>query len=280
MLKNLRDLPDYHLAAGEKDIKGWALIDRGGTRLGEVDSLLVDPELDKEDARGLLPIRYMGVRAGTITRLVPVGMVDVDEGRRTVTLTRGAVTDFNSLPEYKAGEAAPAGKEVFKRLFPEVKAPTYERAEFTHEFPHLTLIEERLRVGKRETQIGEVVAKKRVEEVPVDERVTLRREHVEVERHAVNKPAEGKIGMGEQEIRMPVMAEEAVVEKVPYVKEEVTLRKEVRTEEKVIHDKVREEELEFVSTEPEVTGETRPVEGIVEKAKRELRELREERKEK
>jgi uncharacterized protein (TIGR02271 family) len=171
-------------------------------------------------------------------------------------LTKSGAADFAAFPEYKAGEAAPTGKEVYGQLFPGTEAPTYERPEFTHEFPHLTLIEERLRVGKRENQIGEVIAKKRVEEVPVDERIQLRREHVEVERRAVNKPlTEGAIGSGEQEIRMPVMAEEAVVEKVPYVKEEVILRKEIQTEDKVIHEKVREEELEFVSTEPELTEE-------------------------
>ncbi|MNY72061.1 hypothetical protein D3C86_2105320 [compost metagenome] len=42
-----------------------------------------------------------------------------------------------------------------------------------------------------------------------------------------------------------------MVEKVPFVKEEIILRKKVETENKVIHDKVREEELEFSGTEPE-----------------------------
>ncbi|MNR78902.1 Stress response protein YsnF [compost metagenome] len=271
MLRNLRDLPGYHLAAGERDIQGWVLTDQTGNKLGEVDSLLVDPELDKEDARGLLPIRYLGVRSGTMSRLVPVGMVDINEARRSVSLTKGAA-NFADFPEYKAGAAAPAGKEVFLRLFPEAKTHTYERPEFAHEFPHLTLLEERLRVGKRDIQIGEVIAKKRVDEVPVDEKVQLRREHAEIERRPINKPAmEGKIGAGEQEIRMSLMAEEPVVEKVPFAKEEIILHKEVETKEEVIHDKVRREELEFVSTEPELgeeaskLGETR-----VEKTKREF----------
>lgn len=267
MLKNLRDLPGFHVAAGESDIQGWTLTDRVGNSVGEVDCLLVDPDLDKEDARGLLPIRYLGVKSGMVTRLVPVGMVDIDETTHKVNMTKGGKAEFDAFPEFRPGVTL-TGKEAFTRIFPQEKTVDYAREEFVHANPRITLLEEKLRVGKRTEQIGEVIAKKHVEEIPVDETIQLRREHVEVERRAVNKPlTEGKIGEGEQEIRMPIMAEEAVIEKVPYVKEEIILHKEVKTRDKVIHERVREEELEFVSTEPELPEET-TVESRLDETKR------------
>lgn len=251
MLRRLQDLPDYHVAEGEPDIRGWAVSDRSGNKVGEIDSLLVDTEHDHEDSRGYLPIRYMGLRADNQIRLVPIGQIDIDETKRSATFRETGAQDVSRFPVYDESGTQTRGAQAYSSLFNAPKVD-YGRTEFQHDNECISLIEERLKVGKREAQVGEVVARKRVEEVPVEENVTLRKERVEIERHPVNKPlTEGKFGEGENEIRMTLMAEEAVVEKVPYVKEEIILRKKVETENKVIHDKVREEELEFSGTEPE-----------------------------
>jgi uncharacterized protein (TIGR02271 family) len=81
-----------------------------------------------------------------------------------------------------------------------------------------------------------VVPKKRVE-------VTV--EHVPVEGQAI--PAEeGAAGpeIGEDEIVVPVVEEEIVVEKRPVVKEEIRIRKEVVEESEVVEEDVRREEVE------------------------------------
>ncbi|HEY9898077.1 MAG TPA: DUF2382 domain-containing protein [Pantanalinema sp.] len=251
MLRRLQDLPDYHVAEGEPDIRGWAVSDRLGKKVGEIDSLLVDTEHDHEDSRGYLPIRYMGLKVENQIRLVPIGLIDIDETKKAATFREAGAQDTTRFAVYDESGTMTKGAQAYSTLFKE-PGIDYGRAEFKHESERLNLIEERLKVGKRSTQVGEVIARKRVEEVPVEETVSLRKEHVEIERHPVNKPlTEGKFGEGDKEIRMSIMAEEAVVEKVPYVKEEIILRKEVETENKVIHDKVREEELEFSGTEPE-----------------------------
>jgi uncharacterized protein (TIGR02271 family) len=272
MLRRLQDLPNFHVAEGEPDIRGWAVKDRLGTKVGEVDSLLVDTEHDHEDSRGYLPIRYLGLKTENQVKLVPIGLIDIDESKRTAVFREAGIQDASRFPIYDESGMGTKGAATFTSIF---KEPTidYGRAEFQHGSECLTLIEERLKVGKRSAQVGEVIARKRVEEVPVEENITLRKEHVEIERRPVNKPlTEGKFGEGEKEIRMSIMAEEAVVEKVPYVKEEVILHKEIETENKVIRDKVREEELEFAGSEPERYEERK--ETISEKVRDKIDELK------
>jgi uncharacterized protein (TIGR02271 family) len=110
----------------------------------------------------------------------------------------------------------------------------------------IPVVEESLKIGKREVQRGGVRIFSRVVETPVDESVGLREEHVNVERHKVNQP----LGAGdtnafkEQTIEMRETAEEAVVEKSARVVEEVSVNKQVSQREEKIHDTVRHTEVE------------------------------------
>jgi uncharacterized protein (TIGR02271 family) len=283
MLRRLKDVPQLELAEGSPDVCGWKVVDKAHHMLGKVDSLIVDE--DTKDAEGLTPIRYLGIQADGSVRMVPIGVTEINEGTHEIVLTRADMTDLDKLPAFQEEATAERDRGYFSRFFPEEKELNYRRPEFKHRSNVLQLIEERLSVGKREKQVGEAIARKRSETHPVEETVQLRREHVEVERHPVNKPLSeteyaqtgGRPLETDQEIRMPVMGEEAVIEKKPYVKEEVTLRKEATTETKTIRDQVRSEELEFVSAEPEGrqdlpevdrTKEARKPEGLGEKIKR------------
>lgn len=114
----------------------------------------------------------------------------------------------------------------------------------------LVLNEERLKVGTREYQAGEVELRKRVETDHVQERVALTHDEVVVERRAISptdvtitRDADAVIGEGET-IRVPLMAEEAVVEKRVVPTEEVVLRTQAVTEEQVIDETVRRETLD------------------------------------
>lgn len=114
----------------------------------------------------------------------------------------------------------------------------------------LVLNEERLAVGKREYQAGEVELQKRVETDHVQERVALTHDEVVVERRAIEptdvtltRDSGAIIGDGET-IRVPLMAEEAVVEKRVVPTEEVVLRTQAVTEEQVIDETVRRETLD------------------------------------
>lgn len=110
----------------------------------------------------------------------------------------------------------------------------------------IPVVQEQLKVGKREVSRGGVRVYSRIVETPVNENVQLREEHVNVERRPVNEPISGldATAFKEQSIEMRETAEEAVVEKSARVVEEVMINKEVTQREQQIHDTVRHTEVE------------------------------------
>jgi uncharacterized protein (TIGR02271 family) len=104
--------------------------------------------------------------------------------------------------------------------------------------------EEELRAGVREREAGQVNVRKRVRTEREQIAVPKRREEVSVERVAVDREASGT-EIGEDEVSVPVVEEEVVVEKRPVVKEEVRVRKDVVQEEEVVEEDVRKEEVDI-----------------------------------
>jgi len=110
----------------------------------------------------------------------------------------------------------------------------------------IPVVQEQLKVGKREVQRGGVRVFSRVVETPVNESIGLREEHVNVQRRTVDEPISSadSTAFKEQSIEMRETAEEAVVEKSARVVEEVMINKEVSQREQQIHDTVRHTEVE------------------------------------
>jgi uncharacterized protein (TIGR02271 family) len=114
-------------------------------------------------------------------------------------------------------------------------------------------VEEELRAETREREAGGMNVRKRVRTEREQVRVPKRREEVHLERVPVEEreasevEGRGSSGaeIGEDEIRIPVIEEEVVVEKRPVVREEIRLRKEVVEEEEVIEEDVRKEEVDI-----------------------------------
>jgi len=111
----------------------------------------------------------------------------------------------------------------------------------------IPIVEEELRVGKRQVQRGGIRVFQRVEEKPVEENVTLREEHVRVERHAVDRPATeadfNKAFTGAA-LELTETAEEAVVQKQARVVEEVVVGKEATQRTETVRDTVRRTDVE------------------------------------
>lgn len=110
----------------------------------------------------------------------------------------------------------------------------------------IPVVEEEIRIGKREIERGGARVRSYVREVPVHEQVTLREEHVQVERRPVTETVSNADAAGllqERTVEMRETAEEAVVQKVAQVREEVVVSKtsEERTEQ--IEDTVRRTEV-------------------------------------
>jgi uncharacterized protein (TIGR02271 family) len=114
----------------------------------------------------------------------------------------------------------------------------------------IPLMEEELRVGKREVARGGVRVHSYVVETPVHEQVTLRDEHVSVERRPV-AGATGATGaiegdaFRERSVEMTETAEEAVVDKRARVREEVVVRKDVEEHVENIDDSIRRTEVDI-----------------------------------
>lgn len=109
------------------------------------------------------------------------------------------------------------------------------------------IVEERLRVGKRDTSHGRVRVRSYVVEEPVSETVRLEEERVEVDR----RPVDRAVGAGdgdlfrERSIEAEEYREEAVVSKEARVVEEVGLRRTHDSHDETVSDTVRRTEVEI-----------------------------------
>jgi uncharacterized protein (TIGR02271 family) len=116
----------------------------------------------------------------------------------------------------------------------------------------IPVVQEAIKIGKREVQRGGVRVYSRLVETPVNESIGLREEHVNVVRHAVDRPVDA----GDTEVfrersyEIREMAEEAVVEKSARIVEEVVIGKEVSQHQEHISDTVRHTEVEIENLGP------------------------------
>jgi uncharacterized protein (TIGR02271 family) len=118
-----------------------------------------------------------------------------------------------------------------------------QRAETTA----IPVIQEELKVGKREVERGGVRIYNRLVETPVNESIGLREEHVQVERRPVDKPVDPAdlTAFQERTIELRETSEEAVIEKTARVVEEVIVGKQVTQRNEQISDTLRHTEVEI-----------------------------------
>jgi len=128
----------------------------------------------------------------------------------------------------------------------------------TGDTARIPVVEEELKVGKREVQRGGVRIYQRVTERPVQETVQLREEHVNVERRPVDQPADEAdlAAFKEGSVELREMAEEPVVSKTARVVEEVVVSKDVTQETARIDDTVRKTDVEVEQLGASGTGGT------------------------
>jgi uncharacterized protein (TIGR02271 family) len=110
----------------------------------------------------------------------------------------------------------------------------------------IPIAEERLQVGKREVDRGTVRVRSYVTERPVNEQVTLREEHVDVERRPVNERLTGaQEGLFEERsFEVSERGEEAVVSKEAVVTDELHVTKHADQRTETIQDTVRRTEVD------------------------------------
>ena len=117
----------------------------------------------------------------------------------------------------------------------------------------IPVVQEELKVGKRQVERGGVRIYQRVVETPVNETIGLREEHVNVQRRPVDKmvdPAD-LAAFQENTLELRETAEEAVVEKTARVVEEVIVGKDVSQRQEQISDTLRRTEVDIEELTPE-----------------------------
>lgn len=232
----LDHLDDFEVADGDPDVRGWSVMSADGQKIGRVDQLLVDTDAMK--------VRYLDVdmkdgMGGAEDRhtLLPIGYAQLDRDSRTVRATTLRAADCATAPAYGRTPLTHQGAD-------EMDDHWRGRGTADNE-THMTLSEEQLAVRKRERAAGEVEIEKQVVTERVSQAVPLTHDEVVVER----RPAEGgmvaggTIG-GEEHIRVPLTAEEAVVDKRVVPKEELVVRTQSVTENEVVEADLRRETAE------------------------------------
>lgn len=264
---------DYEVADNVPDPRGWDVLagGRNGPKIGKVDELLVDP--------GAQRVRYLVVKlddkiAGQKDRkvLVPVGVTQLDDAGDNVLVPERGPEFFAGLPPYEPGRFSRDYEDQLRARLGGAPAPAAGRDYYATETfdegrlfrargprggqeARVARVEEELAVGKRRAQAGEVGIRKTVETEHVSEQVPVMREEVEVERRPVEGAPAGPADMREEEIRVPLMAEEAVVEKRPVVKEEFVIRKRVVRDTQPVEADVRRERIDVERRQGEAARE-------------------------
>jgi uncharacterized protein (TIGR02271 family) len=213
-LKRLSKTKDYKVAPDETDVRGWTVVGRDGKSIGKVDDLLIDP------TRMKVAQLDVDVKGGDHVH-VPAQDVQIDHARSEVRIEGYAPGAYRTA--------------------------TADTTSTARSDERLTRTEEELRVGKRSVEAGEVVVGKHVETEHKQVPVNLKREEIVIERRPVNREA-GATDIRDDEIRVPLTQEEAVVDKRAVVKEELVIGKRVVEEQKTVDADVRREEFDIDET--------------------------------
>ena len=221
-LKPLSEISNYTIEKGDPDPRGYDVFTRDGRRIGEVDDLIVDTAAMK--------VRYL--------------VVELDD-----EATAGGEPNRSILLSPEELELQRDGNRVIAHGYTGTEA-AYTRAAAADRTVDdtrrtLTRTEEELHVGKREVNRGEARVSKHVETEHVSQPVTRRREEVVIERRPVEAGARGSASISDEEIRVPLMEEELVVEKRPVVKEELVIGKRVVEERDTVETELRREEFDI-----------------------------------
>jgi uncharacterized protein (TIGR02271 family) len=169
----------------------------------------------------------------------PPGM----EGGSTEGILAGGTTRTGAMPPSETAGTMPMGTTATGRE--EV----------------IPVVQEELRVGKREVGRGGMRVRSYMVERPAQAQVQLHQERVEVERRPVDRPAEAATGdaFRERTIELAATEEEPVIAKEARVVEEVALRKEAGERTEAVQDTVRGTEVEVENTQNTTTpGATTP----------------------
>ena len=257
-----------------------------GAGVGGIGGLLVGlglltiPGLGPIVAAGPLAATLAGIGAGAaagglVGGLVGLGIPEEDADRYAEGVSRGGYLVIVNARDAEAERAADildrydpldiderstsrseAGlvSDRAETVLPTTRARTEDRRDTVAE-QTIPIVEEELRVGKRQVERGGVRNRSYVVEKPVETEITTREETVLVERRPVDRPVSaGDAAFQDRVVEVTATGEEPVIAKEQRVVEEVAIGKDVTEPQERVSDTVRRTQVEV---EDEKTGKDR-----------------------
>jgi len=209
---------EYELVDEDRDIRGWKVQDHAGLVLGKVTELIVDTERE------------------TVTHIVvdnqtqyPIRDIEVADNHIVVAAAATAAD---------AGTVSSTAETVrINAVTPAVDAKGDMR---------LQVVQERLRIGKRQVEQGGVRVSSQVTDQPAQAQVQLKEEHVAVTRRAVDREATATdmANLTNRTVDVVERAEVVVVAKEARVVEEVVVKRDVEERNQTVNETVRRKDVE------------------------------------
>jgi uncharacterized protein (TIGR02271 family) len=253
--------PDYRNIFGDDDLMNYSFYSATDEKVGSVEDILVD-----RDGR----IRYFVVDTGFWffgkKVLLPVGRARLDRRQQRIYATGLTKEQAENLPKYDSDMVVDYDYEervrnIYRTEPTSATTNNYSRDTYSYDrepdlynvnendHQKLKLYEERLVANKDRFRAGTVTVGKRVETEAAKVSVPVEKERIVVERHATtdSTPVEpGTVDFQEGEVaRVEVYEETANIEKQAFVREEVSLRKEVERDTVSANETIRREELDI-----------------------------------
>jgi uncharacterized protein (TIGR02271 family) len=266
-LHKIKDFdPDYRQHFDDQDIVGYDLY-AGKDKVGSVDDLLVD-----DNGK----IRYLIINTGTWILgkkvLLPIGRSRIDYKGHRITAEGLTRSQAEALPQYDGSMPVDYDYEEQVRgvyrpttalensapLDQNMAAVGYDRDTYSYDrdaslydlddtnHQSLKLYEERLIANKTRAKTGEVAVGKRVETETAKVSVPIEKERVVIERTSGAGTAVTPSDMAFQDgevARVEVYEETPDIRKEAFVREEVSVRKEVDRDVVNAEETLRREEL-------------------------------------
>lgn len=254
---------------GGDDIKGYDVYSgQNSEKIGSVYDALVDESGS---------FRYFVIDTGFWVFgkkvLVPIGNLQMDYDRHRVYIPGMTKDEVERMPEYNDNMTVDYDYEERVRTFfrPKTAAagstaavterPRYDRNSYKYDYDQtlyqtspenhqkIKLYEERLFANKHRQKTGEVTVGKHVETETARISVPVEKERVIIERTNPTSATEvtpGSVDFQEGEVaRMEIYEETADIEKKAFVREEVSIRKEVDHDTVEAQETIRREELDI-----------------------------------
>jgi uncharacterized protein (TIGR02271 family) len=202
-----------------------------GAAAGGVIGALANMGVSEEDASYYAE----GVRRGGV--LVTVRAADEDAERAAEIMRNHGAVDIEERGQHWR-------KSGWNR-FDEKAEPLSSKDISREREGVIPVVEEDVKVGKRQVSKGGVRVYSHVTEHPVEEEVTLREEHAKVDRRPVDRPATpaDREAFQERSYEVRETGEEPVVSKQARVKEEVSVGKEATSRTETVKDTARRQDV-------------------------------------